>query len=231
MKTIQQVLSEQDIDEVINYYFSCYPENIFTISDPETKAVTIERFQRKAFLGVRFVIKRLLSMHVKPSIYGTEILFAHKFRDDLSDSDIKVSLIRANELMAATDLSDVKTYSYMYEWQKDAIGYYVADTKLTQDHILDVVASFLDEVMYFGLTQEHLEEARRDFDEARKELKEHPHKYMSGSMDELSEELGLPADEIYPEEEAMKKILLQAEQEYNNYCKFIELRRIRESLK
>ena len=130
--------------------------------------------------------------------------------------------------MKEEDLSKVETYAYEFTEQKEALGFLVADTKLTQDNIMDVVIDFLYEISFFGYEQEHLAGVIKKLDETMKEIKEHPERLKRVDLDELREKCGIPVEEIYPEEEKLEKAYYEAEMEYLQYCKMMELEKIKQ---
>ena len=139
-------------------------------------------------------------------------------------------IINTDELLNESDISKVNTYAYEYEWQKYALRFLVADTKLTQDNLMEVVVSFLDTVSFFGYQQENLEREVQRLEEAINEVKEHSDRLITNTTEDLFEELGLPIEEEYPEENDKKSAYMKAVNDYTVYCKKIELKRVKDSL-
>ena len=110
------------------------------------------------------------------------------------------------------------------------MGFLVADTKLTQDNLMDVIVSFLYNMSFFGYKQENLEKECLKLDKAIKEIKEQPDRLISRTTEELFEEMGLPIEEEYPKEDEKISAYMDTVRDYNDYCKKIELERIKESL-
>ena len=123
-----------------------------------------------------------------------------------------------------------RTSRSIFTPQEEALGYLVADTKLTQDHLYDVAVSFLNEMSFFGYDQEDMNEKKEELLNAVKEVEEHPENLVSFSTDELRKKLGFPKDETYPKEEEIKDKIIKQIGEYNKYCKKTELKKIRKML-
>lgn len=226
MKTIQKVLSELDAEKLIDYYITRYRYGCLEKISPEAEGLTISEYKQRVHDKIQGLIDRLVNM--EPNTKDAKsILFVYKSVGDYYDDDLDVGLIDVDELLNASDLYRVQTYGYEYERFEDTIGYLVADTALTQNHLLELVTSYLYEVSFFGYEQEHLEEERQMLEDAIRETKEHPKNHDEWDVLKFSEEI---LDEKYPEEEAKLEAYYRAGTEYADYCKVMELDRIRSAL-
>lgn len=124
-------------------------------------------------------------------------------------------------------MAEVSTYAYEFTDRREALGFLVADTKLTQDNLDEVIVSFLFEISFFGYEQEHLEEEKKKLDESIKECEEHPERLVTFSHEDFCKKYGLPIEEEYPEESERKHNFYEAGMEYTKYCKKIELEKIK----
>ena len=110
MKTIQTVLNELDVEEVIDYYFSTYPINIKDLGhkwDVKTVAECKDYGRNK----LRALIDRVVSAKGNPSGDKKSMLFVYKNVEDGLYDGLGVSLIDANELFDAEDVSQVHSYA------------------------------------------------------------------------------------------------------------------------
>lgn len=230
MKTIQKVLSELNAEEVINYYFATYPINIFKDLDHEWDNKTVAECKDYDRNKLRNLIDRVVSTKENTSVDKKSILFVYKRVEDGFYDGLDVSLLDAKELLDAKDVSQVCSYAYEFERLEDTVGYLVADTPLTQNNLLEVATSYLYEVSFFGYEQEYLEEEKKKLDEAVTISKDSSKKHSFSSFEELRESLGLPEEEVYPEEEDKRRAFQNAVLEYNNYCSAMEKERIKKSL-
>ena len=226
MKTIQQVLRELDKDKIIDAYFYRNPINLWELKKQEEDK--IEDVKGRVIKRLGEFIERLRTLEImeKPEHQG--ILFVHKCLRNYRNSDEEYSLVFADELMAAEDLAKVTTYAYeLTEW-KETLAFLVADNKLTQDNLMDLVVDFLYESSFFGYKQEDLEKEIRELEEAAKEVHEHPERLIS--WDDIRKEHGLPEREDYPLEDELKDAFYKASNDYSTYCRVMELEKIKEAL-
>lgn len=229
MKTIQQILKETDRKSVESAYFYDYPINLWEVKGFDD--ITIGEFNKRVSLRFQDFLNRLCKMNVKINKEKQGILFVYKSQTDDTVLGESVGLIHADELMETDNLSELPTYAYEFTEQKEALSFLVADNKLTQDNMMDVIISFLHEISFFGYEQEKLDEERKRLDESIKECKEHPERLITFDYEKLCEEHGIPITEEYPEEDKMKRRFYEAGMNYTKYCKTIELQRIKDSLK
>lgn len=230
VKTIQEVLKELDKEEVIDCYFSTYPINIFKDLDQEWDDMTVAECKTYSRDKIKALIDRVISAKGNLSADKKSILFAYKYAEDAISDEIGVGLVDAGELLDAEDVSKVHTYAYEFERIEDTVDYYVADTPLTRNNLLEVAVSYLFEISFFGYEQEHLEEEKQKLEHAIEESKD-PSKCSSLiSYEELLEHFGITEDEAYPEEEAKRKAFEDAVLEYDNYCSVMEMERVKAAL-
>ena len=228
LKTIQQVIQEMDSERIEKAYFYEHPVNLIEVRDFDEatigvlKAVISERFQ--AF------IDRLRNMEIKNDSGKQGLLFVYKSQTESTVLGTDVGLIHLDELFEETDLSKINTYAYEFTQQKESLSFLVADTKLTQDNLMDVVVSFLDEISFFGYEQEDLQEELDLLNASIKECEEHPENLKATTADDLRERFGLPKEEIYQHEMAKAQNFYKAGMDYTQYCKTVELEKIKDSL-
>ena len=223
MKTIQQVLIEMDHKAIEKAYSVEYPVELWELNDYED--VTIGELRRRFSERFQAFLERLCNMEIESNPEKPGILFAHKCLND--ENFGKSSLVYLEDLLKEDDLSKVPRYAYEFTEQKKALGFFVAETKYTQDNLMDVVVEFLHEISFFGYDQERLGQALSDIEKSKKEL-EAGHWI---SSDELWEELGLPKEEVYPKEDEIKRKYYEAECEYSMYCVQMELEKLKEILR
>ena len=227
MKTVQQVLKELKVDEIEKCYFGEHPIELLSLKGVD--AVTIGKYRKKVSGTFQSFVGKLRNMEIVDNFDDPWILFVCKSTCENRLNRHTVELIHLKELMEEEDLSKVETYAYEFTEQKEALGFLVADTKLTQDNIMDVVVDFLYEISFFGYEQKQLAKEIKKLDEAMKESEEHPERLERVDLDKMFEGSGIPVEEIYPEEREKEKAVHLAEFEYSEYCKMIELERIKQN--
>ncbi len=229
MKTVQQVLREMDAEPMMRAFFEEYPINILDIEGYDEEVI-ITDYKNSVEKKFRFFLERLRSMRVEPGD-RQGILFVYKSQTDSSMFlGIDVGLIYADELVSIDNLSDVPTYAYEYTEQKEALAFLVADNELTQNHLMDLVVSFLFEMSWFGYEQEGLREEKEKLERIIDDFKEHPERSVPTNPDDLLHESGLPIEEIYPEEKEKERRWIEAGIDYTSYCRNIELERLKKDI-
>ena len=229
MKTIQQVLKETDHKSIESAYFYEYPINLWEVKNNDD--ITIGEFHSRISSRFQSFLNRLCTMDAEKNPEKQGILFVYKSQTDDIILGEAVGLIHADELMEREDLYNLPTYAYEFTEQKEALSFLVSNNKLTQDNIMNVIVGFLNEVSFFGYNQESLEEETKRLEKSIKESKEHPERLIRFDHEEFCKEHGIPIEEEYPEENEKKNRFYDAGMDYTQYCKEIELQRIKESLK
>jgi len=228
MKTIQQVLRETDHKSIESAYFFEHPINLWEVKNLDD--ISIGEFNKHISDRFQEFLNKLCEMDIKKYRLKQGILFVYKSQTDDTLLGTSVGLIHADELIETDNISDLSTYAYEFTEQKEALSFLVADNKLTQDNLMDVIVDFLHEISFFGYNQESLGEEMKKLDESIKECKEHPERLIEFDHEKLCEEYGIPITEEYPEEDEMKRRYYEAGMEYTRYCKTIELQRIKNLL-
>ena len=228
MKTIQQLLRETDHKSIESAYFHDRPINLWEVRDLDD--LTIGEFNDRISARFQKFLDRLCTMDAEANPEKQGILFVYKSQANDTMLGETVGLIHADELMETDNLENLPTYAYEFTEQKEALSFLVSDNKLTKDNIMNVIVDFLHEMSFFGYDQESLDEEKRKLDDAIKECEEHPERLVTFDHEEFCKEFGISLTEEYPEEDEKKKKFYEAGMEYTQYCKSIELQRIKNLL-
>ena len=229
MKMIQQIIRGIEPDKIENEYFFQYPLKLSEMGK-ELDGKTVKELKERQHGFFKGFISSLLSITPKSKDGKQCILFLTKTYNKEERFDL--CLVYADELLAATSLDheSVPSYSYMLTPREDAMAFLVADNKLTQDHLMTVVTRFLWEISFFGYNEEDVrkkaEELKKSMDET-ETLEARPAEEV---FEELHEGKDWPRDEIYPREKEFEGALSGAMWKYYDYCRGMELARIKESL-
>ena len=226
MQTIQEIIRNTNPKSIEDAYFVEHPVKLHEIAKHDN--VSIGEFKKLVSDKFQAFLRRLCNMEITP---GKSILFVYKSQTEAPLLGKDVGLIHSDELLDQDDISKVPTYAYEFTEQKEALGFLVADNKLTQDNIMDVIVCFLHAITFFGFDQEHLDKEKRRLENSIKEMNEHPERLRTFDPEEFENDLGLPKEEEYPEEAEKRSAFYKAGSEYTIYCRNIELMRIKEQLK
>lgn len=145
MKTVQECFREVNEESLIRYYLYKYPINLDEIANED---LTVKAAKELIWDKLRKYIERLRNIEIEKSKDREDcILFYHKkmekgFPDDTS------SLVYLNELIEKEDEAD--TYDYIFTKHAEILGFYVADTEMTQEHMIQLLTDVMNTASIFG---------------------------------------------------------------------------------
>lgn len=222
MKTIQQVIREMDPEEIERSYFGDLQVTLEELPDD----VTVKELKERRSERFQEFLKSLLETELKP---GNErgILFLSKVigEDNIKTEDL--FLVHAGELLTTDNLAEVPHYAFEFIPRSEALAFLVSDNKLTHDWLLTVVIKFLREMSFFGFDEQRAIEEGEELERRAKEVEEHPERLIEFDPDEFSVEYGIPIEEVYPKEKELEDAQFKATLAYNEYCRTVELERIK----
>lgn len=230
MKTIQTVLCEADRERLLDSlaYDILYDMQLLL----ELKDRTITEIQEACRTQMSAFIEHLLSLQAEPSdhmvLYMCE---ATSFDKASNHEDKTLHLININEIR-----KDINASSYGFEFSdwSEALEFLVADNKLTQDYLYDLLAQFLNEISFFGTDpkerKKKVEEVHADLDQAMEEIKAGHTIPAEQVFREMAEEHGFSVDEKDAFADSLKSEIFAAQYKYSRYCHWRERSRILESL-
>ncbi|MBR1910163.1 MAG: hypothetical protein IJ821_06210 [Lachnospiraceae bacterium] len=222
MKTIQEVIREMDPEKIIDAYWYEHPIEIGGHAEELPDDITTGELKDRRLKTLLGFIQSLLEVTPKPYDGRKAVLFVSK---TLWGDEKELLCVHADEVLKAEsfDEESVPSYSYIYSDREDVMSFLVADNKLTQDNLDFVVVKFLWEVSFFGYDEEGLKKAQKRIEEACREIG----KAKPISLEEWDKEFNV---EEYPQEDDLRKKYYEAQRAYDDYCREVELQRIKESL-
>ena len=164
MKTVQETLREMDKEELMRQFFYEHPSKLDNFDDD----LTIAQAKERANKVIGKYIERLETMEAKPNdrqmiFYMYEYLGSYK-------------LNQYRGLSTVADLQEkgveAPNYGIEYTPQEEIMGYWVADTEMTQYYLNDLIVEIIWDASFFGVKQEKLPEAIKELAEADKEIDE-----------------------------------------------------------
>ena len=142
-----------------------------------------------------------------------------------------MNLIDLNELR-----KDINASSYAFDltpWEQ-TLGYLVADTKLTQDYIIELLEQFLEEISFLGtdpdVHKKEVEQVFADIEESMKEIEEGRTLTLKEEFERFRKNHRWPIKEKDSVQEQYKQDYYAAQIKYNHYCDWRERSRILNSL-
>lgn len=227
MKTIQQVLCEINKDELEKEWFAKYPVQFKDCDVVDN--ISLKEVLEIEHRNFRLFVEELCN--IKADEESDYILLVTKCVDnELFWYD--TILVNKEELLNSNNLSDVESYAYEFNDRNETLAYYVADTELTNNHMMELVISFLYELSFFGYDVEGLEEAQVRIEKSKEEM-EHLDESKCMNFDTFMKSLDVhivkDSKDIFEEE--YERDVYRAAMNYNNYCRTQELKKLRNLLK
>jgi len=227
MKTVQQLLRELDEDRIIDVYL--YENPIEYDRHEYLLDQTVRDIRDKARDRLHQYIQRLREMEItEPEDGHIGILFAHRAMDDGFGSQA-FNLVHMDELLERG--TECENYAYEFSPQSEIVGFFVADTPMTQRYLYDLIADVLTEASLFGFEQEELADKKAELEQSMKEVENGTAELRT--WEELKTELeteDFTFDEESPDEEELRHAAFEAEWTYSCHSRDKELTLIRESL-
>ena len=230
MKTVQEYLRAADRDRLLDaivYDAICDPILLLEYQDK-----TVSEIQNAVKSQIKNLIDHLLSL--KPVQTDCRVLYMAKVSStDRSSNrgDMSICLIDLNEIRK--DIYATGCSFEFSDWQ-ETLGYLVADNKLTQDHIIELLTQYLHEVSFFGTDQEmhreNVNKAFADIDKGMKEIEEGLVVPADEVFENLRRKHGFPLDEKDKMMDELRSKITEAEYYYSRYSNWRERSRIFESL-
>lgn len=194
MRILQDYLKEADKEQIINDYIINHPPNFCDLMDSDESMKEIVLRARQTLSSF---IDHLCSITPKVDLKAVPTLIVLPMYDDwFADED--THLVHLSEGM---DGSRYTTYGYEFCPHEEIVGFFVAETELTQHNLTQVMYDAIFEASFFGFDEgQKAKEEAEELDRRSKDAREHPERLVSfdSVKKEWEEEFGLwfrPRDE------------------------------------
>ena len=231
MRTIQEYLKECDRESIIHVFIHQYAFSPLEMMDKNCREITLGQIMDYYEENLNKLIDRLINTTPVQS-EDRWILLAHHCASEES-GDMVYNLYKEDELKTEGPLV---SYSYEFAPFEEVVGFYVADTYLTQYKINGLIVDFLNEVSWTGFEHEKLDGIVDEIIEGAEEAEAHkddPSYFIT--LDELKnhmeEKFGLKHEEEDPRQEEARLRLSEHQIEYNDICQKIEIEKLKESIR
>ena len=230
MKTVQECLRELDTEELIDAYLAKETMCKEIISAMKTKDNIIARdLWLKYRDKIREYIKYLREVPIEPTDEPA-VLYVYEGVSLTLQNERYHGLVHVSELQEKG--VEAEDYSYVLCPHGQVAGFFVADTKRTQECLLDLMTDVLYEASFFGYTKEDLDKAIKEVEEAENEIDAEEGDEDGVEDEELAEtsdvpEEKRPARELKTEEEIkLEKAYRKAREAYGDYLRKKALREV-----
>lgn len=202
--------------------------------DKKYESITCGEIIKKYTKTLNDYIDKLIA--IKPNVDNEEIwilLSTHSYGE--FNDNIQHLLIKKSDLLSKNDLDSVESYAYNLSPFEEILGYYVADTYLTQYEINDLLVDFLYESSWTGFEHENLNQIVEDLEESLREVDENKENSKSlysaeEVFKQLEEEYGFESEKKDAKQEIAYEKFLKNLIEYEKECKNIELKKLKDLL-
>lgn len=231
MKTVQEYLRQADREELLDAFAYNALCDVHQLLEHPDK--TIEQLQDACKANINRLIDHLLSLDAEPSDHKVLYMvdsssFDRKFNNEYHS----LNLINLKEVR-----KDIYASSYgfdLIDW-RETLGYLVADNKMTQDYMTDLLTQYLYEITFFGTDpedhQKSIDEIWADLEQSKKDIEEGGQTVPADEVfEELRKENGWPEDEKDEIQDQLHSEIMDAELKYSRYCDWRERSRILKSL-
>lgn len=149
MKTIQQYFKEIDINYIIDAYLHKYPIQISNEIDYNyDNSISCEELFLNKFIFLYSTINRIQRAEIKSD--DVYVFFIWHCADNSDYEDYNISLLNKSDILNSEfNIHNMWGYSYCLNSIEETAGYFIADTHLTQCHIVDILVEYLYEITWF----------------------------------------------------------------------------------
>ena len=223
MKTMQECLREADRKEILDKLAYRFIDDTLHLLELKDRTVA-EIMERYSHYMDRF-IEMLLTIE---AIRNEDMVFyLHSNYPD----DNMIDLISIEEVK-----EDIDALGHDFEFPEwsETVGYLVADTKQTQDDLLELCALYLEGASFFGTDaeerKERLGKVIADLDRPMASIEKTV--WLNEEVfDDIRRKHGLPVPEHDPEQKELESKAIRSTGEVTMYCRRRERKRILKSIK
>ena len=226
MKTIQEYLKECNREKIINTYIFKHVFGHQMMSE-KYKNITCGEIAEKYKTELNNYIDRLLGISPKKEEETWILMVVHATETEYN-SDIRFLLVKQSDVLKEPLDEFITPYGYFNLEFEEILGFYVADTYLTQYYLEDLIVDFLYESSWTGFKHEQLQEMTDSLNEG---MEEEGELYTIEELEkELEEKFGIEFEKKDKEQEEAFNLLFKQQAEYNRKCEMIEIKKLRKLL-
>ena len=220
MRTVQEAFINADKKELVESYMREYPVGIDDFDD----GTTIGEARSITKKGLGAYIDHLRTIAIKKSVDEKDWIFYayHYLHDGITAPGFALSTLEDLRQKGSKAL----TFNYELTEQAEVMGYHIADNKLTEYYLTELLTDIMHETSFFGFKQEHLQDEIDKLRQSEKDIDEGK----TLTREDFLRELGWDdLDEFSPEEESYRQKINDYEQKIITRSKMIEIGQILQS--
>ena len=168
MKTVQECLKELDTEVLIDSYLELEMMCREMVRVMKKKGdISAKALWLKYHDYIRDYIEYMRNVQIEPSDEPS-VLYVYEDERDYFHEKHYYGLIHISELLAQG--AEAEDYSYTLCTHGEIAGFLVAETKRTQDNLLELMTDVLYQASFYGYTKEDQEKEFKGLDEAENEI-------------------------------------------------------------
>lgn len=202
MKTLQETLRSMDPNKLIDAFLDQHPVDLMKdfVDDQE---LTLKQARQRVRIKLERYINRLCNLKVNQHDDSEQFIFLESYviTGENNFYEPKMQLVKLDDVLHC-HAKQLNSYDCTMTYQADLLGYWVADTPLTKEYQLDMLAEIIWEASWNGFNEETLDQSIKELEESVKEIEsEDSNDFVT--FDEFFEELGI---DLHPAWELTKKL-------------------------
>lgn len=202
MKTLQETLRSTDPNKLVDAFLDQHPVDLMK-DFADNQELTLRQARRRVRIKLERYINRLCNLKVNQHDDSEQFIFLESYviTGENNFYEPKMQLVKLDDVLHC-HAKQLNSYDCTMTHQADLLGYWVADTPLTKEYQLDMLAEIMWEASWNGFNEETLDQSIKELEDSIKEIEnEDSNNFVA--FDEFFEELGI---DPHPAWELTKKL-------------------------
>lgn len=222
MKTVQYYLKKLKTKKLIEAYLCRYPIQYDEIY--EARNLSVNEIRNNYRKNLKILVQRLRKIKIK-NRKKISVVYAFKSIDE--NFNVEIGHIDLNEFLQKG--FEAQDYSFAFLSQRELVGFLVAKTEMTKEHIYDLCAEIMYWASFFGIKEEDFKKERKKLDKAIKECESGKSK--SCTWEEFAKKFDIKVKEPDEKEKELQQIHIKTGWDLHQYYRNKELAILKEIIK
>ena len=223
MRTVQEVLRDMDTEELVYSYLE--RNRLYYRELEQFENVSGKELVERAKSKIRNFIEYMRTIPVVKRNKDC-VLFAYEHVTDII-TEYSSALVYIDDLSG--NIEDIQSYAYEFTPHNEIAGFYVANTKRTQKHLLELMTDVLSEATFFGFSPEDVEEKRNELEKSLKEAEDSMKNAIPAekAFEKLHDKWGIEQEVVSEEEKKFEIAYYGARLEYDRFLYLKALKEVK----
>lgn len=223
METVQAWLNKVDKEVLADTYFAAFLIDYMMIAD---RTLTLEEIRDRSKSRFIEFVREMKQVEIQQNDDPCVFFACRQYVEGYSR--IGAAMCRLEDIRGE---GQPECYAWSFTDFARVMGCFVAETSLTLKNMDCVLAEILHEMSLFGYHQEDMEAERARLLESAQEIGKGEYYSEQEVFEKLAAEFGWERPESDLETEELERAIRTAEYEYNSFCRYREIERIRETIR